>query len=252
MNRLDLCPLQESYSVQFGCSVRRDELPGGFSRYSTVTPSKRHSVGISFVLTEPDFKYFRAFYLNWQRNPLPFLMKLIIESSEYKDYVCQFVADSFSFNELNGKLFKVSAQLVVVISHVSVLTSKMYQYYEVESIQSAFTVDNSMLNEAVNTEIDAIKTNFTVTDAKYVSEIEYRTENFGSESIESAFKVTDAKYMSEIEYRTESFGIESVESAFKVTDAKYVLEVSYIEAEKLVEAVQSNFTVTDAKYIEEI
>lgn len=136
MNRLNLCPRQDSYSVKFGCSAQRSELRGGFSRYVMNSPSKRHKVSIAYTLTEEDYLYFRAFYLNWQRHPLPFLMKLMIEDSEYKDYICQFVSDSFSFSELNAKVFSVSAELLVVISPVVVLTSKTYPLYLVESVAS--------------------------------------------------------------------------------------------------------------------
>jgi len=190
VNRLDLCPLQESYSVQFGCSVQRDELPGGFSRYTTITPSKRHVVKIAYNLKEPDFLYFRAFYLNWQLNPLPFLMKLIVEDSEFKDYICQFVPESFSFNELNGLNFNMSAELIVVISPVVALTSVMYPYQFVESVStdqlqenirmldalelyegcaSSIRIDNATLSDLVNvanTETESTSINMSIGNAE--------------------------------------------------------------------------------------
>ena len=167
MNRLDLCPLQESYAVQFGCSVQRDALPGGFSRYTTVTPSKKHLVSISYNLTEPDYQYFRAFYLNWQLNPLPFLMKLYIEDSEFKDYICQFVPDSFSLDALSGKIFSVSAELVVVISPVVVLTSKTYPLFILESIETDYVLSDVIQREVMNTTglMEKVETQFAITGA---------------------------------------------------------------------------------------
>lgn len=167
MNRLDLCPLQESYAVQFGCSVQRSELPGGFSRYTTVTPSKKHLVSISYNLTEPDYHYFRAFYLNWQHNPLPFLMKLYIEDREFKDYICQFVPDSFSLDALSGKIFSVSAELVVVISPVVVLTSKTYPLFILESIETDYALTNVVQREVMNTTAltEKVETHFAITGA---------------------------------------------------------------------------------------
>ena len=164
MNRLDLCPLQESYAVQFGCSVQRDALPGGFSRYTTVTPSKKHLVSISYNLTEPDYHYFRAFYLNWQLNPLPFLMKLYIEDSEFKDYICQFVPDSFSLDALSGKIFSVSAELVVVISPVVVLTSKTYPLFLLESIETDYVLSDVIQREVMNTTdlMEKVETQFSI------------------------------------------------------------------------------------------
>ncbi|MBC9229200.1 hypothetical protein HI850_007640 [bacterium SPL81] len=126
MNKLDLCPLQSSYSVKYGTSVERIALRGGFGRYVQTKNAKKHLVDLAFTLREDDFIYFRAFYLNWQLNPLPFLMSLIIEDSEFREYIAQFVPDSFNFNELNGSVFSVSAQVVVVTTEVQVLTSKLY------------------------------------------------------------------------------------------------------------------------------
>lgn len=126
MNKLDLCPLQESYSVKYGTSVERIALRGGFGRYVQTKNAKKHLVDVSFTLRENDFIYFRAFYLNWQLNPLPFLMSLVIEDSDFREYIAQFVPESFSFNELRGKIFKVSAQLIVVTSEVQILTSEPY------------------------------------------------------------------------------------------------------------------------------
>jgi hypothetical protein len=167
MNRLDLCPLQESYAVQFGCSVQRDALPGGFSRYTTVTPSKKHLVSISYNLTEPDYYYFRAFYLNWQLNPLPFLMKLYIEDSEFKHYICHFVPDSFSLDALSGKIFSVSAELVVVISPVVVLTSKTYPLFILESIETDYVLSDVIQREVMNTTglMEKVETQFAITGA---------------------------------------------------------------------------------------
>lgn len=148
MNRLDLCPLQSSYSVKYGTSVERIALRGGFGRYIQTKNAKKHLVDVSFTLREDDFIYFRAFYLNWQLNPLPFLMSLIIEDSEFREYIAQFVPESFAFNELKGNIFKVSAQVVVVTTEVRILTSKPYPTYLLESV--AYNISQIGLQQVNN------------------------------------------------------------------------------------------------------
>lgn len=143
MNRLALCALQESYSVQLGCSAERIAISGGHDRYVKSTNTKKHLVQISFVLNEDDYLYFRAFYQNWQLNPLPFLMKLVIEDEDYKDYIVQFVQNSCRFDELNGKVFKVSAQLTVFISPTIAITSKPYPLYFIEKVAVDLSVEDS-------------------------------------------------------------------------------------------------------------
>jgi len=180
MNKLDLCPLQSSYSVKYGTSVERIALKGGFGRYVQTKNAKKHLVDVSFTLREDDFIYFRAFYLNWQLNPLPFLMSLIIEDSEFREYIAQFVPESFSFNELKGNIFKVSAQIVVVTSEVQILTSKPYPVLTTDFIESLIKINKgySGLNTGEDLSIEV-----GIRQAKLSDLIEYTTFNTGFEVI---------------------------------------------------------------------
>ncbi|WP_111891582.1 hypothetical protein [Acinetobacter sp. MB5] len=260
MNRLDLCPLQASYSVQFGCSVQRDQLPGGFSRYSTLTESKKHLVSIGYKLTEADYLYFRAFYLNWQLNPLPFFMKLFIEDSQYKDYICQFVPDSFSFSELNGRIFNVSAQLLVVISPVIALTSRMYPFQFVESITTDFALTAGVQREIMNltdADVESVETAFALSQATIRSENTIypdadNTSGSGAtgggdqavvDSVQTAFALTAAMMRSVLDSTT--IETENVTTAFALTAAtqKNVLVVNTMQPEK----IQTTFALIGAQ-----
>ncbi len=253
MNRLDLCPLQESYAVQFGCSVQRSELPGGFSRYTTVTPSKKHLVSISYNLTEPDYHYFRAFYLNWQLNPLPFLMKLYIEDSEFQDYICQFVPDSFSLDALSGKIFSISAELVVVISPVVILTSKTYPLFVLESIETNYELDFVVQKQLMNEmeKLERIETSFAITSATirealniYVLEVE---------PITASFAITGAQITVENKppvYISTSIDLERIETAFAITGAQITVENKppvYISTSIDLERIETTFAITGAQ-----
>ena len=253
MNRLDLCPLQESYAVQFGCSVQRDALPGGFSRYTTVTPSKKHLVSISYNLTEPDYHYFRAFYLNWQLNPLPFLMKLYIEDSEFKDYICQFVPDSFSLDGLSGKIFSVSAELVVVISPVVVLTSKTYPLFVLESIETNYELDVVVQKQLMNEteKLESLETSFAITAATvrealntYVADVQ---------CIEAAFGISGAQITVDNKpptYITGTIPVEIIEMSFGLMGAQITLENKppvYISTSIDLERIETTFAITGAQ-----
>ncbi|WHR57581.1 hypothetical protein [Acinetobacter haemolyticus] len=251
MNKLDLCPLQSSYSVKYGTSVERITLRGGFGRYVQTKNAKKHLVDVAFTLREDDFIYFRAFYLNWQLNPLPFLMSLIIEDSEFREYIAQFVPDSFSFNELSGKIFKVSAQLVVVTSEVQILTSKPYPLFFYDSIKSsALPVNPRTFDPVLSNE--NLLTNFSVKNAKYLSEITYTTLPYEPvDQVKSDFSVRNAKYLSEITYTTLPYEpIDQIKSAFSVKNA--VIKDVLITHETNADLMQSEFIVLSAKYIEEI
>ena len=244
MNRLNLCPRQDSYSVKFGCSAQRSELRGGFSRYVMNSPSKRHKVSIAYTLTEEDYLYFRAFYLNWQRHPLPFLMKLIIEDSEYKDYICQFVSDSFSFSELNAKVFSVSAELLVVISPVVVLTSKTYPLYFVESISSDMALVDVTQRDIMHSNglEEEIATQFAMTGA--TQRTAYNSYNNPSEfeRVATQFAMTSAVRWQPLQ--TVSTNTEALTTQFAMTAAtqKAVL----ITTTAPIEQISTAFTMTGA------
>ncbi|WP_312056814.1 hypothetical protein [Acinetobacter courvalinii] len=239
MNKLDLCPLQESYSVKYGTSVERIALRGGFGRYVQTKDAKKHLVDVAFTLLEDDFIYFRAFYLNWQLNPLPFLMSLIIEDSDFREYIAQFVPESFSFNELNGNVFKVSAQLVVVTNEVKILTSKPYPLYFLESVKNAFEVNGALKKEALNVNEETL-TSFEMGD------VSFRTPTFTYEQLEhtsSSLSMDEVK----ITYKTSFVTMpppETTTSSFSIDEVQISKQVRYIVmADQLPETTKSSFTM---------
>ena len=244
MNKLDLCPLQESYSVKYGTSVERIALRGGFGRYIQTKNAKKHLVDVSFTLRENDFIYFRAFYLNWQLNPLPFLMSLIIEDSEFREYIAQFVPDSFNFNELNGNVFSVSTQLVVLITEVKILTSKPYQIEHVEELSASFDINQATLKESPFAYED-LQSSFLVNDA-HLRDI-FASYTSDDEKLSANFTVSAAKFISsEPSNKSYTAEVESLRvSTFAVNNAvqKTLLFSNTMEVHNMTTA----FTVNNAK-----
>lgn len=242
MNRLALCALQESYSVKFGCSAERIGVTGGHDRYIKSTNTKKHLVQVSFVLREDDYLYFRAFYQNWQLNPLPFLMKLIIEDDEYKDYIAQFVKNSCQFDELEGDIFKVSAQVSVFISPVIALTSRPYPIYFEERVGASFGVMNSTFNSALNVN-ENISTSFGVVG---VVTQNVRTEmTLDNEKISTSFGVAGVVAQN---VRTETaLGNENISTSFGVIGAQQMKILISHTAE--IEKISTNFALMAVQII---
>ncbi|MEX5367812.1 hypothetical protein WCE00_12715 [Acinetobacter haemolyticus] len=228
MNKLDLCPLQESYSVKYGTSVERIALRGGFGRYIQTKNAKKHLVDVSFTLREDDFIYFRAFYLNWQLNPLPFLMSLIIEDSEFREYITQFVPDSFSFNELSGKIFKVSAQLVVVTSEVQILTSKPYPTSCDESGNYSINIVDVVMRELIIAHESHDESGSYSIGIEDVSMREIlNTYNTGTESGNYSIDI-DSVSMREL-LVSQNAGTETGSYSVEIADVQITHTVNYIE-----------------------
>lgn len=244
MNKLDLCPLQSSYSVKYGTSVDRIALRGGFGRYVQTKNAKKHLVDLAFTLREDDFIYFRAFYLNWQLNPLPFLMSLIIEDSEFREYIAQFVPDSFNFNELNGSVFSVSAQVVVVTTEVKILTSRLYQVEHVEELSALFNIDHAGLKESPFSYED-MQSSFLVDDA-HLRDI-FASYASDDEKLAANLTVNTAKYISsEPSNKSYTADVENLRvSTFTVNNAvqKTLLFSNTMEVHNMA----TIFTVNNAK-----
>lgn len=111
MNRLDLCPLQSGYSASFGDGVVSTPALKGMPRTRLDFVGAVHMVNASFLLGDGDYGYLMSFYRVYQRNPQPFIARLILDTPLGADYQCKFVGDSLRFNSKDGKYVSVSCQL---------------------------------------------------------------------------------------------------------------------------------------------
>ena len=114
MNSFALCPLQRGYTPKVANNLLEQELMGGFARQRVQFINNTHTVSPSILLDDKrKQQYFWAFFRDHQRNPRPFLWRLIIDSHEAKTYQCQFVAGSLSVGERDGIVYPVSFDLRV-------------------------------------------------------------------------------------------------------------------------------------------
>nr|DAF83502.1 MAG TPA: Tail fiber protein [Caudoviricetes sp.]DAH86457.1 MAG TPA: Tail fiber protein [Caudoviricetes sp.] len=109
---LDLCPLQASYSVQFGNNVIKAE---GLNEDALRTQFENieNVVSVAFNLKEKDFDYFMSFFRIWQHKRKPFYIDLVLDQRPLTQYLAHFVHDSVSMTK-SGAVFKVSAQLLIL------------------------------------------------------------------------------------------------------------------------------------------
>lgn len=112
LDKLDLCPLQAAYNVNYGENtliaegIEGDRLRAGLENSLNI-------VGVSFNLKAADYKYFMAFYRVWQYKLKPFLIDLVIDQRALQTHKVHFVPESISMTK-QGVIYKVSAQLTVI------------------------------------------------------------------------------------------------------------------------------------------
>ena len=109
MNNFALCPLQRGYTPNVANNLLEQELMGGFARQRMQFVNNVHTVTPSVMLDEKiKQQYFWAFWNSHQKNPRPFLWRLMVDDVEMTTYVCQFVAGSLQIGERDGKVYSVS------------------------------------------------------------------------------------------------------------------------------------------------
>ncbi|KXO78202.1 hypothetical protein AYL20_07450 [Acinetobacter venetianus] len=109
---LDLCPLQASYSVQFGNNVIKAE---GLNEdiLRTQFENIENVVSVAFNLKSKDFDYFMSFFRIWQHKRKPFYTDLVLDRRPLSQYLAHFIHDSISMQK-QGEIFKVNAQLYIL------------------------------------------------------------------------------------------------------------------------------------------
>lgn len=118
MNNFALCPLQRGYTPNVANNLLEQELMGGFARQRMQFVNNVHTVTPSVMLDEKiKQQYFWAFWNSHQKNPRPFLWRLMVDDVEMTTYVCQFVAGSLQIGERDGKVYSVSFTLRLKPNH---------------------------------------------------------------------------------------------------------------------------------------
>ncbi len=111
MNNFALRPLQRGYKPEVANNLLEQALMGGFGRQRVQFVNNTHTVNPSVMLeTKLKQQYWWSFWNSHQRNPRPFLWRLIVDEVDVEPtvYVCQFVAGSLSIGERDGIVYSVS------------------------------------------------------------------------------------------------------------------------------------------------
>lgn len=104
-----LCPLQSGYQPQLANNVLEQQLVGGFARQRRMFVNNTHTVQATVMLeNKSKQQYFWAFWRLMQRNPQPFLWRLMIDDVEMTTYQCQLTPDSVQVQERTGQIYRVN------------------------------------------------------------------------------------------------------------------------------------------------
>lgn len=115
LSKCALYPDSAGYSVVDAENVISTKLDGGASRYRLDMLDSASKVSVKWVCNSNQYQYIRAFYVSILKNgSLPFLIDLILDSSEPVEHEAYFIPGTLSLSEHSGNYYSVVAQLEVV------------------------------------------------------------------------------------------------------------------------------------------
>lgn len=130
---------------------------------------------------------------------------------------------------------------------ITILSSKPYPYYFIESVSSGFSITGAVQRTVMNeTSLsENVSTSFAITSAtireansSYTAEVE---------SVATGFAMTAAQITKEVRYLSATVDIENVSTSFAMTGAQITKTVGYLTNTADIENVSTSFAMTDAQ-----
>ena len=114
MIKLDHIPLEDNYGASLDSGVYSLRVAGGPSRSRQAVSGSPRQVDITWVLTADEYEDLLFTYENeLARGAVPFITKLVLDSSDLKEYTVQMIADSFVLGAIEGEDYLVNVSLLV-------------------------------------------------------------------------------------------------------------------------------------------
>ena len=115
LKKLNLTPVQASYTFAHGQETLRVRLDGGASRFRRDILGSSSILNVRWQANSTDYQFLQAFYRSVSKNgSLPFLIDLVIDYSQLREYRAYFIPGSFRLASQAGHTYNVSAQLEVL------------------------------------------------------------------------------------------------------------------------------------------
>ena len=112
--KLRIAPDQDGYGFVEPNSVVFTDTPGGFPRQRLDTPDAPYELQVSWTLKQSEYNYMMRFHR--QNKTKPFLIDLVIEEVQLREYKAVFVPQSFSHGGHRGHTYNITAGLIALPS----------------------------------------------------------------------------------------------------------------------------------------
>ena len=115
LEKLNMTPAQDAYSMADGDEVLYQQLEGGGPRLRKDIENSFNRVNVQWDTTQAGYKYLRAFFITaTKKGALPFLIDLIIDEAILTEHEANFVPNTFRLSGVQGSnAFTVNAALDV-------------------------------------------------------------------------------------------------------------------------------------------
>lgn len=156
MDKLYLRPESSDYAVGPSNAFLQTKLDGGASRFRKDRTGNARLVEVSWLCDREQYDYLESFFdTTIDEGSLPFLIDLIIEKSELKEYTAHFIPDSKQLDGIQGFAYSVSAQLEVlptpIDNEANAIIVETFELVNVFGVNIDFA---NCLNRLVNFDLD--------------------------------------------------------------------------------------------------
>lgn len=113
MLKLLLRPDEQSYTVEEPSVALQTDVKGGPNRYRRDVLNQTMKATVQFTLGPNEYQYLRSFYQVVNKGVDPFMIDLLIETSELRTYVANIVPGTWRLSKVIGHSFTVRFELEI-------------------------------------------------------------------------------------------------------------------------------------------
>lgn len=146
MSKLVIPPNSEGYTAQDGTELLSVQLDGGLPRVRRDLLGAAVRVHLGWTVSAAHYRYLRAFYNIYINDAQPFLIDLLFNEMNLKEYQALFVPGSFKLTGQAGLTYTVEADIDVKPEPLDYTLERAYidqaLIYGIDSSQAATALAN--------------------------------------------------------------------------------------------------------------
>lgn len=156
LDKLNLTPEKQGYTIQYGNNVLRTELDGGQPRYRLDRLGKQHTITVNFICDIVSYRYLILFYrYTLVEGSKEFLIDLMVDiPCQVMEHVANIRPGTFRLSSVSGSVYNVSCVLDVKPNPIPENADDYMAWFEEFGLEpGAGLYEESLLNQIMNEDL---------------------------------------------------------------------------------------------------